>query len=230
MIGASSPFVKAMQDRWPSAAVTVGPDEDPVRALLAVPADSAGSENDPRRSTPALTRRPSRSHRRAYRLAAVAIGLLAIGVAGLGVRSQQAVSRYEDAREQLNVDARGLVRTIAPGYESQPDLVESLRSYFLILKRDNPQLPPPPEPQRIFEELDRLLAAAAQVEGVTVNRISVEDRAGSAQFRIATYVDGERLMGLLEQSASSDPGTINWDERVTGSPPNLVQRLTGLWQ
>lgn len=229
-LGELSAVGDEVRTRWPNVAIENAESDDPVRELLLTPAIAPGADN-PRRSTPTLTRRPSRSHRRVYRLAALGVALAAVGVAGLGLRAQRAAAGYRDARAELISESRELVRSVAPGSETNPDLVSVLQSHFAQLQRDQPPLPVPPVPKPIFAELKRLLEGAVPIEGVTVNRISLEDRAGSAQFRISTYADGEQLMTLLDTPAlSGAEHPIDWSERVTGSTPNLVIRLTGLWK
>ena len=218
-------LAEELRAAWPEAEVRGTDAPDPLRDVLGAVED-AGIEPDARRSTPRLTQRPSRPHRRVYRLAAVAIALAAAGVAGLGWNNQLAATAQRDARAALVDRGRDLVRSIAPGYETNADLLGSLQSYFIDVQRKNPPLPIPPPPRPIFAELDRLLTAATPIEGVTVSRIDLEDRTSSAQFRIAAYADGERLMAAVNR----EPGAQSWQERVTGTPPNLVQRLTGLWR
>jgi hypothetical protein len=159
-------------------------------------------------------------------LAALAVLLLAGAVALLGWKNQQAAAAHQEARNGLLAQSRDLVATLAPGYENNPDLAGSLGSYFVELQQENPPLPLPPKPRPLFAELDRLLNAALPIDGVTVNRIELDDnRTNSAQFQIASYADGEELMLALDRT----PGAIDWSERVTGTPPNLVQRLIGVW-
>ncbi len=230
-IGQTRHIGETIGERWPGAKVEHVRADDPLKELLAVSHRSGGGEGDPRRSTPTLTRRPSRSHRRVYQLASAAVLLVAAGIAGLGVRAQGAAGAYREARADLDSQSRELVRSVSPGSETTPDLVGALQSHFVQVQRDNPKLTPPPTPKPLFAELKRLLAAAAPIEGVTVNRIQVEDRAGSAQFRISAYVDGEELMESLDQTpVDSETRPLDWSERVTGSTPNLVLRLTGIWQ
>ncbi len=231
LIGEVSDVPDAIASVWPSAKTEVVTTADPLRELLQGAAQAVSPESDPRRSTPTLTRRPSRSHRRVYRLAAFSVVLLAIGIAGLGVRAQRAAGAYHDARAQLRTDARELVRVASPGNENNPDLVSALDSHFATIKRDHPRLEPPPTPKPIYSELQRLLDAIEKVDGAAINRISIEDRTGSAQLRIATYADGEKLMSLLD--APRDDGAehpMDWSERVNGAPPTLIFRLSGPWK
>jgi len=217
----------AIEAAWPEAPVAAAPVRDPIRETIHLPPDRAAATPDPRRAAPALAERPSRPHRRVYRLAALSILLLAIAVGLLGWKNQQLARDYRQARVDLQAQGRSLVATLAPGYENNPDLLGSLRSYFIEFQEQNPQLQLSPPPRPVFEELDRLLAAALPVEGVTVSRIDIDDNsASSAQFQIASYADGEALLLSLTRS----PGDINWTERVTGAPPNLVQRLFGTWE
>jgi len=231
LLGEVADVPDAIASAWPSSQIETVSTTDPLRELLGGAAAAVSPESDPRRSTPTLTRRSSRSHRRVYRLAALCVVLLAIGIAGLGVRAQQAAGAYHDARSQLRTDARELVRVASPGNENNPDLVSALDSHFATIKRDFPRLEPPPTPRPIFSELERLLVAIEKVDGAAINRISIEDRTGSAQLRIATYADGEKLMSLLDappEDGSEHP--LDWSERVNGAPPTLIFRLTGPWK
>jgi len=231
IVGEGAGAADAIAKRWPEATVETVSSDDPLRDLLLGSAEGAPAEGDPRRSTPALNRRPSRSHRRVYRLAAFAVVLVAVGVAGLGLRALKASGSYADIRSDLRIDSQDLVRGLAPGSETNPDLVAALDSYFAQVKVDQPLLEPPPPPRPIFDELVRLLNAAAPIDGVTVNRISIEDRAGSVQFRISTYEDGEKLLEALDKEREDGaPHALDWSERFTGSPPNLVMRLQGIWK
>ncbi len=220
-------LAEALAVAWPSAPPRSESADDPQRALIFDARAQSRSEPDARRSAPSLAERPSRPHRRVYRLAALAIVVAALGVALLGWKNQQAAAERREARNDLLQRGRQLVATIAPGYENTPDLAGSLRSFYVELREENPPLPLPPPPKPVFTELRRLLEAATPIEGVTVSRIEIDDaRTSSAQFRIASYADGEELMQALTRT----PGLIDWNERVTGSPPNIVQRLTGLWK
>jgi len=222
------PYQRVIERAWPEAAARPVPSPDPLRELIAPAAESPSADRDARRAAPALAQRPSRPHRRVYRLAALAIALVAVAVAGLGWRVSSAAARDVSLRRDYVQRGRDLVASTAPGYENSPDLGAALQSYFAQIKKDNPPLEIPPDPKPIFSELRRLIAAAAPIAGVTVNRIDLDERTSSAQFRISSYADGERLIGELDNTQTA--GSIEWRDRVTGAPPNLVQQLTGIWR
>jgi len=221
------PFVEVIRRAWPEADAGGVPAPDPAREVLAPAAEHPSAERDARRAAPALAQRPSRPHRRVYRLAALAIALVAVAVAGLGWRAQRAAARDVELRRDYVQRGRELVASVAPGYEDAPDLGAALQSYYAQIKKDNPPLEVPPDPKPIFDELRRLISAAAPIAGVTVNRIDLDERTSSAQFRIASYADGERLISDLDNDQNAG---VEWSDRVNGTPPNLVQRLTGVWR
>ena len=221
------PFVEVIRRAWPEADAQAVHAPDPAREILAPAAETPSADRDARRAAPALAQRPSRPHRRVYRLAALAIALVAVAVAGLGWRAQRAAARDVELRRDYVQRGRQLVASVAPGYEDAPDLGAALQSYYAQIKKDNPPLEVPPDPKPIFDELKRLISAAAPIAGVTVNRIDLDERTSSAQFRIASYADGERLVGDLDNDQNAG---IEWRDRVNGAPPNLVQRLTGIWR
>ena len=221
----TGPIEDALTRAWPAMTCS-GRDERDAAGVLLSADRAAPAEADALRSTPVLVQRPGRPHRRVYRLGAAAVALAALGVAGLAVKNQRAASRFSSGASALVRDGQQLVAGIAPGLETSADLYGALQSHFVQIRRDNPPLPDPPTPREIYAELDRLLRAVEPHEGVQVKRIDINDRTSSAQFGIGSYADGEALMESLRRQ--TDP--LEWTERITGNPPNLTSRLTGVWK
>ncbi|MFG0275648.1 MAG: hypothetical protein ACF8QF_11370 [Phycisphaerales bacterium] len=227
-------LAEAIESRWQGGTVGVEREDDPVGALLRRLAEAerarAGEQEDPRRSLVSATRRPARAHRRLIFITSFALLLMALGVGALGVRARQTGGAFADRAADLRAEFGETVQRVAPSLAGSPaaqaDPVAALRSELARIQQANPPITEPSPPRAIKEEMERFFRAIAEIEGVTLEAVQIEERTATATVATGGFAEGEGFLNRLRDT----PGRIRWTGSSLGAAPNLRWRLSGSWE
>jgi hypothetical protein len=224
---------RLLDERWPHADVSATALNDPIGGTLRAIAqrDDAAlpSDDDPRRTLVALSRRRGRAHAKLYTWAGVATGLCAVAVFAVGWRTMERRSQLVAAATELRSQVALKVQEVEPVLASNPDKARALDSVLQQLRQERPDISDPPAARPILNELARLSAAfeALGEDGLFFLDFDLNETLPNATVRVPDFATGERLREELMRS----PGQIDWNvtfQREIGQ--NLQDwKLTGQW-
>src|SRR5690606_579133 len=146
--------------RWAHADVRATTVNDPVGATLRSLAERLGdaspSDDDPRRTLVALSRRRGRAHARLYTWAGVATGLCAVAIFAVGWRTMERRAALAAAATELRNASAATVQAIEPALASKPDRARALASVLEQIRGERPEIFDPAPAPPVLSELARL--------------------------------------------------------------------------
>jgi len=228
-------LVESLGRLWPSAPARAIEESDALGATLSQLAerldDTPVSPADPRSSLVQLSYRPGRQHRRLFTLAAVAMALLAVGIAGVGFKARQWQSDLQAETSSLSTDTRQQIAAAAPqaaGSRATAFMIEQLRGVLAEVRAAGADLEEPPPPAPILDELVRFSRAVATLEesGARIERFQISRPTSTATIVVQDLGAAESLRNRIISNAER----INWIGVISGSSPNVRLTMTGEWR
>lgn len=201
----------ALGEQWEGVAISGVDAPDPVaQTLERVMRAPSRDTNDPRWALVALSARPTRATRKAYRLGALALLALAAATIGLGVRLSGASASTRDAARTLTDEARQRVVSRMPAAESQPSIDLFLQQRIAQLQQ-GAKFRPPPGPPPMYEELERLMGVIDKLEGVVLQGVAFLPPPGTSEFTV--LVPDTRTGEELKKELRDLPMAVSWTEQ-----------------
>ncbi len=219
---------QVLTEHWPESGAETRTVNDPLAKTLAALAESAAETDDPRRCVVDLTHRPGRAHRWLSYWTVAAILLLAVGVAGIGMRQRSAISQSREITSELRAEINEHVSAIDPALVSNADPVRALRSVLVQEREANKPIEAPQAPYPIFDELLLASAAIATVigdkEDANVRSMKIDELQAEITIAVPDFATGEAIFDQLRTNG----GRLDWRSSFLGAPPT-TQRLLATW-
>jgi len=233
-------FAAALGSAWPGSVVSAVEHDDPIEATLRrvidrrspgkLPAAAQTGPVDPRTALIELASRPGKASRLVYRWSAAAIAAGALVLVALCVRvslaaKQTAVTRIDAATEREKL-LKSLV-AVAPKIVSEQRKTQYLRT--LLTDREKQKAAIVPE-KPIVPELARLLAAAAQLDNVTLKRVQGSTATGfRAEFNAPAANTGNTIVEKLQTIPPATPEYATWSVSESKVGDIFTFTATGTW-
>ncbi|TVQ33141.1 MAG: hypothetical protein EA376_03545 [Phycisphaeraceae bacterium] len=220
---------------WPSAPSKAIEEPDALGATLKLLAERLDetpvTPADPRSSLVELSLRPGRQHRRLFTLIAIAMALLAVGIAGVGFKARQWQSDLRAETSSLSAETRQAISAAAPqaaGARATTFMIEQLRGVLAETRAAGADLEEPPPPAPILDELVRFSRAIATVEesGARIERFQISRPTSTATIIVQDLGAAESLRNRIISNAER----INWIGVISGSSPNVRLTMNGEWR
>jgi hypothetical protein len=196
----------------------------------------SGERPDPASATGArgltsLSRRPTRAARARYRLVALALLCLLIALGSVAFRLNRKADGWRDRADVVLGEARAAAAAGWPA-AGRPtgNLVRWADTQYEIELNQGPAFQPPPEPEQVFAEYQRvaeILADHAERETIRLESLTISQEQGSntLTFRVEERETGTSIrLGLQSEDAYLD-----WQLKSRRTSP-LRPTYSGLWR
>lgn len=212
---------QALTRAWDGAVADLIPAEDAIAETLSRTLDAK-----PINSFSALSSRPTRSHRAAYRWAAVA---LLIAACGLGVIAASLFGRAAQTKSvvsEIRQERMEALNAVAPELVLDPFPAARLNERIALLQRRTGALDID-APRPIMAELETISLVLA-APGVNVDLIEVLDALITIKVRVKEIRDGEQLDQALNSIGGSE---VRWRDPSYNSRRNddIEVTYTAFW-
>lgn len=231
-------LAKQISASWPDAEMTEEDVEDGVGATMErvearlsadAPSDGLFSDDDPRESMVALSRRRGRAHQRLYTGVGATCALLAVGIGAVGWRAREHADALRKAALSARDAAKALVAETSPELANSPSPRMAALSALEAMRKEQPIFADPPPARPILDEATRLLANMSDLalRGLQFDEMVLHEGLPSAAMTTPDFETGEELASRLRSAV----GRIRWDVQFERRDGNLYKyRLNGQWQ
>ncbi len=233
----SSELAKLIGGSWPDTVLTPHDVADTIGATLerveqrlgvAESGEPAFSDDDPRESMVALSRRRGRAHQRLYTGVGATCALLAVGIGAIGWRAREHAQALRSAATGARDSAKALVAETAPELSSIASPRMAALSALEAMRKEQPTFTDPPPARPILDEASRLLENMSELasRGLQFDELVMHEGLPSGSMTAPDFETGEELSARLRAAA----GRIRWDVQFERRDGNLYKyRLNGQW-
>ncbi len=227
-----------LEESWPDARVERVPTEDAIGATLSrveqrlsegdSGAEPAYSDEDPRESMVALSRRRGRAHQRLYTGVGATCALLAVGIGALGWRAREHASALRREVDNARDSSKAMVMEVAPGLAESASPRMAALSALEAMRKEQPTFSDPPAARPIMDEAARVLSVMSDLSsrGLQFDELVLHEGLPSGAMTAPDFETGEEVSARLRAA----PGRIRWDVQFERRDGNLYKyRLTGQW-
>ncbi len=220
---------RVVENEWAGTRVTPNPCEDAKQATLARLAEAPRPTTDSsRRALVTLSNRPTRSTRRAYWLAGVAMLLVGVAVAGLSRQMARQASEWATLRSQTESEAMDEIKSAQPSITGRT--LQTAGNELRVILEDEAnkeRVELPGEPYDLFAEYERVLKVLSEFDPEKVTLVTIDIKDGK-QSVLSLQIDDELTTGVtITQKLAQAPGKISWESRRNNNARNF--RLDGNW-
>ncbi|MFI4915412.1 MAG: hypothetical protein ACIAS6_02755 [Phycisphaerales bacterium JB060] len=225
----------AIAEAWPEAVLDIDVQEDPVRDVLRATSGRGGSSLSSGQGLSSLAMRPSRSTRRVYQFAGLAMACAGIALAALGYRwqSQAPAVRADAARVrdgymadiaavEQKLDKPGeIAGAVVPFFKLTSEVDQATRASEI--RR--------PEGKPILLQMEMLSDVLRELGGdVELQRI---DASGAAGFIVQLSTEDSAIVGRINALISDlgmNDGPLRWQANASAQGSRYTVRMAGTWQ
>lgn len=239
-------LAERLEESWPDARVERVENDDAVGATLSrvearLNAGDSGSasgrasggepvysDDDPRESMVALSRRRGRAHQRLYTGVGATCALLAVGIGALGWRAREHAAALRREVASARESSKDMVAEVAPGVGEGASPRMAALSALEAMRKEQPTFSDPPTARPIMDEASRLLTIMSDLSsrGLQFDEMVLHEGLPSAAMTTPDFETGEEVSARLRAA----PGRIRWDVQFETRNGNLYKyRLTGQW-